>query len=51
VATLEVSLHAYCLVVYVQKSDFHLINLFCVMIVVKKCIAASPSSLLIFWAA
>jgi len=26
-----------CLVVYVQKSDFHLINAFCVVIVVKKC--------------
>jgi len=24
-----------CLVVYVQKSDFHLINLFCIVIVVK----------------
>jgi len=24
-----------CLVVYVQKSDFHLINVFCVVIVVK----------------
>jgi len=24
------------LVVYVQKSDFHLINVFCVVIVVKK---------------
>jgi len=31
-----------CLFVYVQKSDFHLINVFCVVIVVKKrklCIA------------
>jgi len=26
-----------CLVVYVQKKDFHLINVFCVMIVTKKC--------------
>jgi len=26
-----------CLVVYVQKSDFHFINLFCVVIVVKNC--------------
>jgi len=26
-----------CLVVYVQKSDFHLFNVFCVVIVVKKC--------------
>ena len=25
-----------CLVVYVQKSDFHLINVFCEVIVVKK---------------
>jgi len=24
-----------CLVVYVQKSDFHLINMFCAVIVVK----------------
>jgi len=30
-----------CLVVYVQKSDFYLINLFCVVIVVKnvRCLA------------
>ena len=26
-----------CLVVYVQKSDFHLINVLCIVIVVKKC--------------
>jgi len=26
-----------CLVVYGQKSDFHLINVFCKVIVVKKC--------------
>jgi len=26
-----------CLVAYVQKSDFHLINVFCVVIVVQKC--------------
>jgi len=26
-----------CIVVYVQKSDFHMINVFCVVIVVKKC--------------
>jgi len=26
-----------CLVVYVQKSDFHMINVFCVVLVVKKC--------------
>jgi len=25
-----------CLIVYVQKSDFHLINLFCVVFVVKQ---------------
>jgi len=25
-----------CLVVYVQKSDFHLINVFCAVIVLKK---------------
>jgi len=38
---------ATCLVVYAQKSDFHLINVFCVVIVVKNlgylilyCIAA-----------
>ena len=37
-----------CLVVYDQKSDFHLINIFCVVIVVKKCIMASPGNLLIF---
>jgi len=35
-------------VVYVQKSDFHLINGFCVVIVVKKCIMFTPGSLLIF---
>jgi len=26
-----------CLVVYVQKSDFHLIKVLCIVIVVKKC--------------
>jgi len=26
-----------CLVVYIQKSDFHLITIFCEVIVVKKC--------------
>jgi len=26
-----------CLVVYVQKSDFHMINVFCVVIIVEKC--------------
>jgi len=34
--------------VYLQKSDFHLINKFCVVIVVKNCIMASPGSLLVF---
>jgi len=37
-----------CLVLYVQKPDFHLINVFCVVIVVKKCIMSSPSSLHLF---
>jgi len=36
------------LVVYVQKSDFHLINAFCVVIVVKKITAVSPDSLHLF---
>ena len=40
-----------CLNVYVQKSAVHLINVFCVVIVVKKCIMASPGSLLVFCAA
>jgi len=31
-----------CLVVYIQKSDFHLINVFCAVIVVKKCTMSSP---------
>jgi len=35
------------LVVYVRKSDLHLMNVFCVVIVVKKCIMASPDSLLL----
>ena len=26
-----------CLVVYVKKSDFHFINVFCVVIVIKRC--------------
>jgi len=39
-----------CLNVYVQKSAFHLINVFCV-IVVKKYIMAGPGSLLVFCAA
>jgi len=37
-----------CLVVYVQKSDFHLVNVVCEVIVVKKCAMSSPGSLLIF---
>ena len=39
-----------CLVVEVQKSDFHLINMFCavIMIIVKKCTMSSPDSLLLF---
>jgi len=37
-----------CLVVYVLKSDLHLINIFCVVIVVKKCIMATSGSLRIF---
>jgi len=35
-------------VVYVQKSNFHLINVFCVVIVVKKCTMSSLGSLLLF---
>jgi len=38
-----------CLVVYVQKSDFHLINAFCVVIVVKKYTLSSPGSPLILY--
>jgi len=37
-----------CLVVYVHKSDLQLINIFCVVIVAKKCIVATSGSLLIF---
>jgi len=37
-----------CLVVYVQKSDEHLINIFCVVIVVKKYIMATSGDLLVF---
>jgi len=33
-----------CLVVYVQKSDLHLINIFCVVIVMKKCIMATSGA-------
>jgi len=39
-----------CLVVYVQKSDFHLINVFCVVLVVKN-VLSRPGSLLLFCAA
>ena len=37
-----------CLVVYFHKSDLHLINISCVVLVVKKCIAATSGNLLIF---
>jgi len=37
-----------CLVVHVQKSDFHLINIFCAVIVVKNGIMPSADSLLVF---
>jgi len=37
-----------CLLVYVQKSDFHLINVFCVVIGRKKCSMSRPGSLLLF---
>jgi len=37
-----------CLVVYVQKSDFHLISTFYVVIVVKKCTMSGPGSLLLY---
>jgi len=37
-----------CLVVYVQMSHLHLINIFCVVIVVKKCIMATSGDLLVF---
>jgi len=36
------------LVVYDQKPDLHLINIFCEMIVVKICIMATSGSLLVF---
>jgi len=36
-----------CLVVYFQKSCFHLINVFCVVIVVKN-VLSRPGSLLLF---
>jgi len=36
------------LVVYVQKSDFHLVNACCVVIVAKKFTMSSPGSLLLF---
>jgi len=35
----------------VQKSDFHLINMFCVVIAVKKYTMSTPGSLLLFYAA
>ena len=37
-----------CLIVYVQKSDLPLINVFCVVIFVKKRIMASSGSLVVF---
>jgi len=37
-----------CLVVYVQMSDLHLINVFCVVIFVKKRIMASSGNLVVF---
>jgi len=37
-----------CLVVYIQKLDFHLINVFCIVVVVKKCTMSNPGSLLLF---
>jgi len=41
------ALHA-CLVVFVQKSDFHSINVLCALIDVTKCTMSSPGSLLLF---
>jgi len=34
--------------VHVHKSDLHLFNGFCAVIVVKKCIMSSPGNLLVF---
>jgi len=31
-----------CLILHVEKSDFHLINVFCEVVVVKKCPMSSP---------
>jgi len=36
------------LVVYVQKSDLHLINIFCEVNVLKKCFVATSGSCLVF---
>ena len=36
-------------IAYVQKSDLHLINVFCVVIVVKKCTVNSPGSLFVLY--
>jgi len=38
-----------CLVVYVQTLDFHLINVFDVVIVVKKCIMSTPCGLVLLF--
>jgi len=38
----------YTVVVYIQKSDFHFINMFCVVIVVRKCTMSCPGGLLLF---
>jgi len=40
-----------CLVAYVQKSDLHLIKIFCEVIAVKKFIMAASGSLLVFCSA
>jgi len=45
---LSVNLAYVPVVVYVHKSDLHLINTFCVVIVVEKCIMPTSGSLLIF---
>jgi len=45
---LNVKLHPIRLVVQFQESDFHLINVFCVVIVVKKYIMSTSSSVIVF---
>jgi len=37
-----------CLVLYIQKSDFYLVNVFCAVIIVKKCTVFSLGSLFLF---